>query len=146
MRKFEIIEAYKDKNINIPRRATKHSAGYDIETAEDITIAPSQIVKIPTGLKVTMPEDEALFVYPRSSLGIKLNLIMSNAVGVVDSDYYNNKDNEGHLLIPILNFGKEVVHLKKGDRIAQGIFHKFYTTEDDVVTTTRTGGFGSSGK
>lgn len=146
MRKFEIIEAYKDKNINIPRRATKHSAGYDIETAEDITIAPSQIVKIPTGLKVTMPEDEALFVYPRSSLGIKLNLIMSNAVGVVDSDYYNNKDNEGHLLIPILNFGKEVVHLKKGDRIAQGIFHKFYTTDDDVEAGERLGGFGSSGK
>ncbi|MBN3491201.1 dUTP diphosphatase [Acholeplasma equirhinis] len=146
MRKFEIIEAYKDKYINIPRRATKHSAGYDIETAEDITIAPGQIVKVPTGLKVTMPEDEALFVYPRSSLGIKLNLIMSNAVGVVDSDYYNNKDNEGHLLIPILNFGKEVVHLKKGDRIAQGIFHKFYTTDDDVVAGERLGGFGSSGK
>ena len=146
MRKFEVITSYKDKQINIPKRATKNSAGYDIETAEDITIHPGEIVKVPTGLKVMMPEDEALFVYPRSSLGIKLNLIMSNAVGVVDSDYYNNKDNEGHLLIPILNFGKEVVNLKKGDRIAQGIFHKFYTTEDDVVMGERTGGFGSSGK
>lgn len=146
MRKFEVVAAYKDKSINLPRRATKHSAGYDIESAQDIVINPGEIVKIPTGLKVQMPEDEALFVYPRSSLGIKKGLVTSNAVGVVDSDYYNNSENEGHLMIPLLNFSKEVVKIEKGERIAQGIFHKFYLTDDDFVENERTGGFGSSGK
>lgn len=146
MRKFEVVAAYKDKSINLPKRATKHSAGYDIESAQDIVINPGEIVKIPTGLKVQMPQDEALFVYPRSSLGIKKGLVTSNAVGVVDSDYYNNSENEGHLMIPLLNFSKEVVKIEKGERIAQGIFHKFYLTDDDFVENERTGGFGSSGK
>ncbi|VEU83211.1 deoxyuridine 5'triphosphate nucleotidohydrolase dUTPase [Acholeplasma hippikon] len=147
MRKFEVVKAYLDKGINLPKRATKHSAGYDIECAERVEIKPGEIVKIPTGLKVSMPHDEALFVYPRSSLGIKKGLVTSNAVGVVDSDYYNNQDNEGHLMIPLLNFSKDVVVIEKGERVAQGIFHKFYLTDDDLASDNqRTGGFGSSGK
>lgn len=146
MRKFEVVSSFQNEGINIPKRATKYSAGYDIESASDLTIKPGEIVKVPTGLKVSMMADEALFIYPRSSLGLKKGLITSNAVGVVDGDYYNNKENEGHLLIPLYNFSKEVVEIKKGERIAQGIFHKFYLTEDDFVTTERTGGFGSSGK
>ena len=146
MRKFEVIKDYSDKGINIPRRATLNSAGYDIECAIDITINPGEIKMIPTGLKVIMPSDEALFVYPRSSLGIKKGLVMSNAVGVVDSDYYNNPNNEGHLMIPLLNFSKEVVTILKSERVAQGVFHKFLLTDDDHVTDIRTGGFGSSDK
>ena len=145
MRKFEVITAYKNQGINLPKRATKHSAGYDIESAETITINPGEIKKVPTGLKVAMEYDEALFVYPRSSLGIKKQLITSNAVGVVDADYYNNEDNEGHLMVPILNFGKEAVTIQKGERIAQGIFQKFFTTDDDQANGDRKGGFGSSG-
>jgi dUTP pyrophosphatase len=145
MRKFEVITAYKNQGINLPKRATKHSAGYDIESAETITINPGEIKKVPTGLKVAMEYDEALFVYPRSSLGIKKQLITSNAVGVVDADYYNNEDNEGHLMVPILNFGKEPVTIQKGERIAQGIFQKFFTTDDDQANGDRKGGFGSSG-
>ena len=145
MRKFEVITAYKNQGINLPKRATKHSAGYDIESAETITINPGEIKKVPTGLKVAMEYDEALFVYPRSSLGIKKQLITSNAAGVVDADYYNNEDNEGHLMVPILNFGKEPVTIQKGERIAQGIFQKFFTTDDDQANGDRKGGFGSSG-
>lgn len=145
MRKFEVITAYKNQGINLPKRATKHSAGYDIESAETITINPGEIKKVPTGLKVAMEYNEALFVYPRSSLGIKKQLITSNAVGVVDADYYNNEDNEGHLMVPILNFGKEPVTIQKGERIAQGIFQKFFTTDDDQANGDRKGGFGSSG-
>ncbi len=146
LRKFEVIKLYKDQAINLPVRATKHSAGYDIESAEDLEIKPGSIVKVPTGLKVIMPSDEALFVYPRSSLGIKKGLITSNAVGVVDADYYNNPDNEGHLMIPLYNFGKETAYIAKGERIAQGIFQKFFLTDDDQTNGIRTGGFGSSGK
>ncbi len=146
MRKFEVIKAYFNQNINLPKRATKHSAGYDLESAETLTIHPGEIKRVPTGLKVLMPGDEALFVYPRSSLGIKKGLITSNAVGVVDSDYYDNKDNEGHLMVPILNFSQEPVTIEKGERIAQGIFQKFFLTDDDQAEGLRTGGFGSSGQ
>jgi dUTP pyrophosphatase len=146
MRKFEVIKAYQNQSINLPKRATKHSAGYDIESAETLTIEPGEIKRVPTGLKVYMPGDEALFVYPRSSLGIKKGLITSNAVGVVDADYYDNPDNEGHLMVPILNFSKVAVTIEKGERIAQGIFQKFFLTEDDQANGKRTGGFGSSGK
>jgi dUTP pyrophosphatase len=146
MRKFEVIKAYMNQGINIPKRATKNSAGYDLESAETLTIEPGEIKRVPTGLKVCMPGDEALFVYPRSSLGIKKGLITSNAVGVVDSDYYNNPDNEGHLMVPILNFSKVAVTIEKGERIAQGIFQKFLITDDDQADGERLGGFGSSGK
>lgn len=141
-----MIKAYENQNINLPKRATAHSAGYDIESAIDLEINPGEIVKVPTGLKVEMPENEALFIYPRSSLGIKKGLITSNAVGVVDSDYYNNDDNEGHLMIPLYNFGKSKMMISKGERIAQGIFQQFFKTDDDFENKARKGGFGSSGK
>lgn len=144
MRKFEVIQSYLDKDIKIPERATKYSAGYDLASAEDITINPGEIKLVPTGLKADMPEDEALFVYPRSSLGIKRRLTMSNNVGVVDKDYYNNAENEGHIMIPIYNFGTEVQMIKKGERIAQGIFQKYGITDNDSAKNLRKGGFGSS--
>lgn len=144
MRKFEVIQSYLDKDIKIPERATKYSAGYDLASAEDITINPGEIKLVPTGLKADMPEDEALFVYPRSSLGIKKRLTMSNNVGVVDKDYYNNAENEGHIMIPIYNFGTEVQVIKKGERIAQGIFQKYGITDNDSAKNLRKGGFGSS--
>lgn len=144
MRRFEVIQSYLDKDIKIPERATKYSAGYDLASAEDITINPGEIKLVPTGLKADMPEDEALFVYPRSSLGIKRRLTMSNNVGVVDKDYYNNAENEGHIMIPIYNFGTEVQMIKKGERIAQGIFQKYGITDNDSAKNLRKGGFGSS--
>ena len=146
MRKFEIVTSYLEKDINIPIRATKLSAGYDLESANDYEINPGEIKLVHTGLKVRLNDDEALFIYPRSSLGIKKGLILSNAVGVIDADYYNNPDNEGHIMIPLLNFSKEVVVIKKGERVAQGIFQKYLTTSNDNTNNLRQGGFGSSGK
>ncbi|WP_025725478.1 dUTP diphosphatase [Acholeplasma granularum] len=146
MRKFEIVTSFMDKFINLPKRATKYSAGYDIESAIEISINPGEIKKIDTGIKVFMDKDEVLMIYPRSSLGIKKGLITSNAVGIIDRDYYNNPDNEGHIMIPLYNFSKEIVHIKKGERIAQGIFQKYLITEDDDANSERIGGFGSSGK
>src|SRR5690554_6192464 len=146
MRKFEIVTLFKDQGINIPKRATKHSAGYDIESAKDYTIKPGEIQMIDTGLKVDMKENEALMIYPRSSLGLKKGLIMSNAVGIIDKDYYNNPNNEGHIMIPLYNFGKVDAIVLKGERVAQGIFQNYLVTSDDDATNERTGGFGSSGK
>ncbi len=146
MRRFEIVTKYKDKGVIIPKRATDSSAGYDLASIEDITIEPGEIRMIPTGLKVLIPKTEALFIFARSSLSIKKGLIMSNSVGVVDSDYYGNPDNEGHLMVSLMNVRDIAVNIAKGERVAQGIFLKYEkTTDDETDGSIRLGGFGSSG-
>lgn len=145
MRQFFKISQFDPNNITLPRRATHASAGYDLSSMEQVTIDPMEIKLVQTGLKVSMPKDEVLLVFPRSSLALKKNITMSNNVGVIDADYYNNKDNEGHIMIPLINYGKEPVTLEIGDRIAQGIFIKYGITQDDnPLKNDRKGGFGSS--
>lgn len=145
MRLFEIIKKYQNKDIKLPQRQTKTSAGYDLATAEDVSILPNEIKLIPTGLKVKMNPNEVLLVFPRSSLTIKKGLVLSNGVGVIDQDYYNNKNNEGHILLPLLNITSEKVFLKKGERVCQGIFINYLTlTNESKQTKERIGGFGSS--
>lgn len=145
MRKFYVIEKFKHLGINLPERQTRHSAGYDLATCEDVTIKPGEIVLIKTGLKVEIPDDEVLLVFPRSSLGIKKGLTMANNVGVIDADYYNNPNNEGHIMIPLRNFSNEEVSLEKDERVAQGIFINYLKTDDDKNDASeRSGGFGSS--
>ncbi|MGA0351676.1 MAG: dUTP diphosphatase [Acholeplasmataceae bacterium] len=147
MRKFEMVSTFKALEPNLPKRQTMHSAGYDLASIEAVTIHPGEIVMIKTGLKVKIPEHEALFVYPRSSLGIKKGLMMSNGVGVVDADYYNNDHNEGHIMVPLFNFSQKPAMIAKGERVAQGIFQPYYKTSDDEpVDQIREGGFGSSTK
>lgn len=145
MRKFHIIEKYRDESPVLPRRQTLKSGGYDLSSLYEVTIKPKEIVMIETGLKVEIPSDEVMLVFPRSSLGIKKGLMMANNVGVVDSDYYNTPSNEGHLMIPLYNFRDEAVTVQKGERIAQGIFIKYETTVDDhPINELRNGGFGST--
>ena len=156
MRKFEKIsrEQYekdlKDKceydDISIPIRSTKHSAGYDFKSPIEFELQPGEIIKVPTGIKAQMGEDEYLMLLVRSSMGFKYNVRLCNQVGIVDSDYYNNPDNEGHMFIKIQNEGKEVLKINKDDRFAQGIFNKYYLVDDDCADKDRTGGFGSTGK
>lgn len=146
MRKFEVVSHFAHLNPILPTRATEGSAGYDISALHEVSIEPKSIVLVPTGIKAYMPKDEALFIYPRSSLSIKRGLMMSNSVGIIDSDYYGNKDNEGHIMIPLLNFTDQTVVIKQGERIAQGIFMPYLkTTDDETKQTKRVGGFGSSG-
>jgi len=146
MRKFEIVSKYKNENITLPKRATKDSAGYDFAAIKSETIKPGEIKLIFTGIKVIMPKNEVLMIFPRSSLSLKKGLMMSNGVGVIDSDYYNSK-NEGHIMIPLYNFTSKNVQIEKGERIAQGIFTTFFKTIDEETQfSIRLGGFGSSGK
>ncbi len=145
MRKFEIIHRYKDLDPILPMRQTMGSAGYDLASIETIVIPPKEIRLIPTGIKVALPNHEVLLVYPRSSLAIKKGLMMSNSVGVIDADYYNNLDNEGHIMVPLYNTTEFPVTIDKHERIAQGIFQTFAKTDDDQPRNNgRTGGFGSS--
>ena len=145
MRQFEKVSYMNAEDIVIPQRQTLDSAGYDLSSYERVVIEPKTIQLVPTGLKVQLEKDEVLLVYPRSSLGIKKGLMMSNGVGVIDRDYYNNDNNEGHIMVPLYNFKDEPVVVEKFERIAQGVFQTFLkTSNDQPVSQTRQGGFGSS--
>lgn len=153
MRKFEKIsfrQFAKDitdgnyDEIIIPYRKTINSAGYDFISFLDVTIKPGEIKKIPTGIKACLNNDEFLALYVRSSMGFKYNIRMCNQVGIIDSDYYNNIDNEGHIWVCLQNEGNKDFVINKGDAFAQGIFTKYFITDDDNATEVRTGGIGST--
>ena len=149
-RGFEIAKGFENYGINLPIRKTKYSAGYDIEAAED-TIIPSfnkgmKPTLIKTGLKAYMKEDEVLILANRSSNPGKKGLILANSIGVIDSDYYGNPDNDGHIMFAFYNIKDEDIEIKKGEAIGQGIFNKFLTTDNDISKGERTGGFGSTSK
>lgn len=147
-RGFEIAKGFENANINLPIRSTKNSAGYDIEAAEDCVIpafkSGQKPVLVKTGLKAYMQSDEVLILANRSSNPGKKGLILANSIGVVDSDYYGNPDNDGHIMFAFFNFKDEDVEIKKGDRIGQGMFQKYLVTDNDVAEGERTGGFGST--
>ena len=149
-RGFEIAKGFEKMNINLPVRKTKYSAGYDIEAAEDCTIPPfkrgDKPFLVKTGLKAYMQEDEYLKLCNRSSNPGKRGLILANSIGVVDSDYYGNEDNDGHIMYAFYNIKTEPVEIKKGDCIGQAIFEKFLITDDDNANGERKGGFGSTNK
>ena len=138
----KVYESY-----HIPVRKTKYSAGYDFEVIEPFTLKPGEIRKVPTGIKVCMEPDEMFCLIIRSSMGFKYNVRMCNQIGVIDADFYNNEKNEGHMYYAIQNEGEETLHFEAGDNICQGIFMKYYVTDDDKPTqTTRKGGLGSTTK
>lgn len=133
-------------DIKLPIRADQQSAGYDFFAPKDVQILPHNTLIILTDVKAYMQHDEVLKIFIRSSLAIKRGLQLANSVGVVDSSYYNNPDNDGNIGICITNTSGTAVTIKAGDRIAQGIFEKYLTIdEDDVLNEARIGGFGSSG-
>lgn len=158
MRKFEVISInqfnkdFKDTDtkyddIIIPKRSTKFSAGYDFYMPYDLTIKKNEVVLIPTGIKAKLNSDEFLGIYIRSSLGFKYNLRMCNQVGVIDSDYYNNPSNEGHIFVKLKNEGDNDIILKKYDRYVQGIIQKYYIVDNEKeIEDIRVGGIGSSGR
>ena len=149
LRGFEVVKGYEDKGINLPVRKTAHSAGYDVEAAEDITIpmfTPGcKPTLIPTGLKAYCQEDECYLLLNRSS-GPKKGFLMSNSVGLIDSDYYGNPDNDGHIMFAFFNIKDEDIEIRKGDAIGQGVFAKYLIIDDDNADGIRQGGFGSTSK
>ena len=147
-RVFEIAKGFEELQINLPKRTTKNSAGYDIEAAEDCIIPAFKLGQKPTlvktGLKAYMKSDEVLILANRSSNPGKKGLILANSIGVVDSDYYGNKDNDGHIMFAFYNIKSEDIEIKKGERIGQGIFQKYLMTDNDSAEGERAGGFGST--
>jgi dUTP pyrophosphatase len=153
MRGFEIIskeEYQKHRSIEeysqivLPKRATSGSAGYDFFLPYKVVIEPGCFLALPTGIKAYMNQDEVLLMFIRSSLGYK-GLFLRNQVGVIDSDYYNNPKNEGHIFVGIENTTQEKIVLNAGDRIVQGIFVKYLKEDNEtLVSTKRVGGIGST--
>lgn len=170
----EVMKAY-DK-ARLPEYSTKLAAGADFFCAEDVVI-PSiwkQIIKaltikvcanissnieidetidikptpVHTGIKANMFEDEALFLYNRSSNPKKLGLVLANSVGVVDADYFESEENDGEIMFAFYNFKLWDTKFKVGDKIGQGVFEKYLrpTKNCIVVDEVRSGGFGSTGK
>ena len=143
VRGFELIEAFPDARL--PERGTSDSAGYDFFSVNEVKILPHQIGVAWTGVKAYMPTDEVLLLYNRSSNAQKKGIMMANGVGVVDPDYYNNPNNEGNIGFPFYNHTGEIVIIRKGDKLGQGIFTKFGVADNDIHGGKRVGGFGSTG-
>lgn len=145
MRKFEKV-SYSEEGI-LPTRGDVRSAGYDLYTPVKIIVGAHQMIKVSTKIKAYMEPDEVLNIYPRSSIGIKKHLMLANSVGIIDSSYVDNADNEGDIIVALYNYGDEEIVIEAGDRIAQGVFNKYLITDDDNTTNTeRKGGIGSTGK
>ena len=160
-RGFEVCKDFLEEEITLPHRSTKGSAGYDFCCAKEMVIpsffklALSFITHqkkeaiaptlIPTGIKAYMPEDEVLSVLNRSSNPFKKGLVLANSVGIIDSDYYSNPENDGHIMFAFYNFFPFDITIQKGEKIGQGIFSKFLKADSDSAEQKRTGGFGSTG-
>lgn len=156
LRRFEYVNRvistgyeFSEPKFNLPRRSTKNSAGYDFFAPERVEIKPYQIgdkpVCIPTGVKVYMPDDEFLMLANRSSNPQKKCLIVPQGVGIVDADYVDNDNNEGEMMFPFYNLSNEPVVIAAGEKLGQGIFQKYYKTDDDNADGIRKGGWGSTG-
>lgn len=152
---WENVMGYTDENeiksiydgINLPKRATKGSAGYDFYAPVSINLQPNKTINIPTGIRVKIDDGWVLKCYPRSGLGFKFRLQLNNTVGIIDSDYYNS-DNEGHIFVKLTNCTNEnkTVSVEAGKGFIQGIFVEYGITIDDDADGQRNGGFGSTSK
>lgn len=135
-------------SIELPKRSTAKSAGYDFHCPCNLTIPVDGSIKIPTGIKCYMYDGWVLQCYPRSSYGFKYGVSLANSVGIVDCDYFDNPNNEGHIFIKLINDSAlaKPIEIKTGDAFCQGILTPFGITYDDDTTESRVGGIGSTNK
>lgn len=150
MRRFEVVKdefiKYDIKDVKMPIRATKHSAGYDMYSPIDAVVEPGQMQMIWTNVKAQFNEDEVLLLCVTSGMG-KHGVMLANTLGIIDSDYYSNEGNDGNIGIRLYNFSDEPYIIKAGDKIGQGMFMKYLCVDDEEeVTGIRKGGFGSTVK
>lgn len=131
----------------LPSYGSEGSAGFDLHCNNEETVIakPKEIVKIPTGLKMQIPEGYFGAVYPRSSAGIKLRVKLANSTGIIDSDY------RGEIILFLINEGEADLEINKGDRLVQMIIQPYLKVQIEEVeelsdTERGQGGFGSTGK
>jgi dUTP pyrophosphatase len=129
----------------LPRYASAGAAAFDLAAAEAVTVAPRAFALVPTGLVVEVPAGMFLAIFARSSTPLKRHLLVANGVGVVDPDYCGPDD---EVKIALLNVGDQPVDVRRGDRLAQGIFLPAPRVEWDEVEALQPesrGGFGATG-
>ena len=131
------------EEIVLPQRATSGSAGYDFYSPVEILLKPGETCRIPTGIRCRIDDGYVLQLYPRSSFGFKYQMRLLNTVGIIDSDYYN-ADNEGHIIVGIVNDGSGELPIHKGERFVQGVFYRYFLAEEEENGRERHGGFGST--
>lgn len=142
-RGFRVVKGREGDGIELPRRQTPLSAGYDIASPIDVTIQPGEVALIPTGLQAYMEPDEELQLRPRSSLSIKRGLLLVNSPATIDADYAETGE---EIVVALRNVGSDPVTIRRGERLVQGVFSKYLVTDDDSpVQRRRTGGIGSTG-
>lgn len=140
-RYFEVAEGFNEEDVVLPTRQTTKSAGYDFTASEDVTIPVGQMRLVKTGVAAQMQDDEVLELFVRSSLAYKHQVTLQNSVGIIDRDFFPNP-----IGVLLRNEGEKPFVVKKGERIAQGLFKKYLKTTNDHVEAKRNGGFGSTGK
>jgi dUTP pyrophosphatase len=171
---FEKVSRFANDDLITPMRKTFFSAGYDMAAAEDIVVPSYQrlmsalnaagresiynlqdlasITKefklkptlIPTGYKCRINGNQFIQLSIRSSSPLKYWLVLANGVGIIDSDYYNNPDNEGEIFFQVINLSPFDIKINKGDIIGQAIVMNYNTLDIDVSGGLRSGGFGST--
>lgn len=178
-RGFEAVkagyQAYPQDVTVLPVRGTKTSAGIDFFTTEEIVIKPQETIIFKTDVKAYMQSDEMLLIMPRSSTGFKHNLMLVNTIGLIDSDFYGNPENDGNIGCGLFNYRpsmricgygeftdnctggtttqpliedlteKNTVRIPKGTKIVQGVFVKYLEADNCVSNVDRAGGIGSTG-
>lgn len=147
-RGFEVVTDGHRKNIleeiQLPTRGTSKAMAYDFYAPRKYYVQPGEIVKVWTDVKAYMQDNEALILNVRSSMGGKF--MLANTQGWIDSDYYENDTNDGNIGVFLLNMSNEAIFIDKGERIAQGMFTSFLVADNGNTDTTRSGGFGHTGK
>jgi dUTP pyrophosphatase len=141
IRGFEVAKPFLESDVRLPERATEHSAGYDFFAAKAVLIDAGEMGVVATGVKAYMKEGEVLILADRSS-NSKRGIFLSNSIGVIDGDYYNNEENDGHIMFKFKT--DRPVIISKGDKIGQGIFTTFLTADHGNTNKKRSGGFGST--
>ncbi|MFC6617892.1 dUTP diphosphatase [Deinococcus radiophilus] len=151
MRGFQVVASqhrqHPEAQIALPRRGSRHSAGYDLVTPAALRVTPGEVVRVATDLKAYMQPGEVLQVYVRSSVGLR-GLVLTNTVGIIDADYYGNSDNDGNIILALRNLGADTFTAQAGDRVAQGVFMPYLLAEGDELESgeLRAGGYGHTGR
>jgi dUTP pyrophosphatase len=144
-RGFEVVKEDMRKTngeITLPTRGTSKAMAYDFYSNANYEVYPNQVVKIWTDVKAYMQSNEGLILNVRSSMGGKF--MLANSQGWIDSDYFSNESNDGNIGVFLLNISNEVQEIKKGDRIAQGMFINYLVADNGNTNNERVGGFGST--
>jgi dUTP pyrophosphatase len=133
-----------DKELPLPQYQTTGAVAFDLCARIDAIIEPGEIKAVPANVIVCAPEGYMFMVAARSSLAKKKGVMLSNGIGVIDQDFCG-PDDEVHILL--YNFKNKSCAIKRGERLAQGIFVKIDKAEWDEVEEmdqpTR-GGIGST--